>query len=153
MTEAETRAAIVAEALTWEGTPYHNRARIKGVGVDCAQFPAAVYEAVGLVPHLDPEYSPQWYLHRDEELYLQWVKPHAREIGRDELGPGDFAIWKYGRTYSHGAIVIEPPVVIHANLIAEAVVRSDMDGEEELLRRPARFFTLFNKPRKPKVDR
>ena len=34
MTEAETRAAIVAEAMSWIGTPYHSHARIKGVGVD-----------------------------------------------------------------------------------------------------------------------
>lgn len=143
MTEAEARAAVVAEALTWQGTPYHSRGRIKGVGVDCAMFPAACYEAVGLVPHLDPEYSPQWFMHRDEELYLQWVKPYAREIERDELGPGDFAIWKYGRTYSHGAIVIDPPLIIHAHGGAEAVVLGDMDREEELRIRPARFFTLF----------
>lgn len=138
-----TRAAIVAEALTWEGTPYHHHARVKGVGVDCAQLPAAVYEAVGLVPRIDPEYSEQWMMNRDEELYLKWVFPHAVEITREQVGPGDFAIWKFGRTFSHGAIFIEPPVVIHAVIGAGAVVRANIDEEEELKRRTARFFTLF----------
>lgn len=143
MNESSWREAIVAEALTWEGTPYHHRARVKGVGVDCAQYPAAVYHAVGLVPDLRPQYDSEWFLHRDEELYLEWVRPHAREISREELAPGDFVIWKFGRTFSHGAIVIEPPVVIHAVMAGRAVIRADMDRDEELRTRPALFFTLF----------
>lgn len=138
-----TREDVVREALTWEGTPYHHHARVKGVGVDCAQLPAAVYEAVGIIPHLSPRYSEQWMMSRDEELYLSYVFPYAREITRDEVAPGDFGIWKYGRTFSHGAIVIEPPVVLHAVISGRAVVRANMDQEEELKRRPARFFTVF----------
>jgi cell wall-associated NlpC family hydrolase len=143
VTEAEARTALVAEALSWEATPYHERARIKGVGVDCAQFPAAVYEAVGLIPHIEPDYCAQWMLHRDEERFLAWVLPHAREIGRELLGPGDFGIWKFGRTFSHGAIVIDPPVVIHAVIRGGGVIRGDMDRDIELATRAARFFTLF----------
>ena len=37
-----SRAAVVAEAIAWLGTPYHHRARIKGVGVDCAQLALGV---------------------------------------------------------------------------------------------------------------
>lgn len=138
-----TREDVVREALTWEKTPYHHHARIKGVGVDCAQLPAAVYEAVGLIPHLSPEYSEQWMMSRDEELYLSYVFPHAREIQREEIRPGDFVIWKWGRTFSHGAIVIDPPVVLHAVISARAVIRANIDEQEELKRRPARFFTVF----------
>jgi cell wall-associated NlpC family hydrolase len=61
-----TRQDVVREALGWEGTPYHHRARLRGVGVDCAMLPAMVYEAVGLIPRVEPDYSPQWMLHRDE---------------------------------------------------------------------------------------
>ena len=138
-----TREDVVQEALSWEGTPYHHHARIKGVGVDCAQLPAAVYEAVGLIPHVAPRYSEQWMMSRDEELYLSYVFPYAKEISREEVAPGDFAIWKYGRTFSHGAIVIEPPVILHAVIRARRVVRANMNEEEELKRRPARFFTVF----------
>ena len=137
-----TRADVIREALSWERTPYHHRARLKGVGVDCAMYPAAVYETVGLIPHLSPDYSPQWMLHHDEEQYLGWVTPYAREIERAAVGPGDFAIWKFGRTFSHGAIVINPPEVIHA-LAGTGVVRGNMDRDEDLRTRPVRFFTLF----------
>ena len=134
---------MVREALAWENTPYHPRARLKGVGVDCAQFPAAVYEAAGLIEHIAPAYSAQWMLHRDEEQFLGWVRRYAREIGRSEVGPGDFGIWKFGRCFSHGAIVIDPPLVIHAVIVGGGVIRAHIDRDEELLSRPAKFFTLF----------
>jgi NlpC/P60 family putative phage cell wall peptidase len=137
------RAEIVAEALSWMGTPYHHHARLKGVGVDCAQLPCAVYHTVGLIPHLEPDYSPQWMLHRDEELYLAWVRPYTREITRAELRPGDLVMWKYGRTYSHSAIVIAAPTVIHAVNRDEAVVMGDIDRDADLIRRPALYFSLF----------
>lgn len=141
--DAEARAAIVAEALSWEGTKYHAHARVKGVGVDCAQLPAAVYEAVGLAPHVAPNYSSDWMLHRDEELYLAHVLPHAREITREESGPGDLVMWKFGRTFSHSAIIIDLPVVIHAVLRGGAVIRADIDQDADLVSRPARFFTVL----------
>ena len=143
MTEQEQRAAVVTEALTWLGTPYHNHARIKGVGVDCANLPAAVYHAAGLIPDLKPEYAAQWYMHRDEELYLDWVKPYAREIQAAEAGPGDFVIWKFGRTFSHGAIILAPPQIIHASLAGGCAHLADMERDDDLAVRPRRFFTLW----------
>lgn len=139
-----TRADVVAEALRWEGTPYHSHARVLGVGVDCCNLPAAVYEACGLCPHLAPRYSRQWFLHHDEELFLEWVRPHAREIPRALAREGDMGIWRFGRTFSHAAILIEPPVVLHAVALTGAVIRSDMNRDEELRLRPALFFTLWD---------
>jgi len=138
-----TREDVVREALRWEGTPYHHRARLRGAGVDCAMLPAAVYEAVGLIPHVEPDYSPQWMLHRDEEQFLGWVTRFAHEIPREAVGPGDLAIWKYGRCYSHAAIVIDLPEVLHAVIRGGGVLRANADRDEELRSRPVKFFTLF----------
>lgn len=139
-----TRSDVVREALSWERTAYHHRARVKGVGTDCAMFPLATYQACGLVPSdVRPAYSPQWMQHRDEEQYLGWVRQFAREITRDEAGPGDFAIWKYGRCFSHGAIIIDLPEIIHAVIRGGGVVRGNIDRDEELRSRPVKFFTLF----------
>lgn len=138
-----TREDVVREALRWEGTPYHHRARLRGIGVDCAMLPAAVYEAVRLIPRVEPDYSPQWMLHRDEEQFLGWVTRFAREIPRRAVGPGDLAIWKYGRCYSHAAIVIDLPEVLHAVIRGGGVVRGNADRDEELRSRPVKFFTLF----------
>jgi cell wall-associated NlpC family hydrolase len=30
-----TREAVIAEARTWLGTPWHHQASLKGVGCDC----------------------------------------------------------------------------------------------------------------------
>jgi hypothetical protein len=32
MSQAAERRAVIAEAMTWKGTPWHHRARIKGAG-------------------------------------------------------------------------------------------------------------------------
>lgn len=41
------RAAVVAEARSWVGTPFHWQARVKGVGCDCMGLVAGVAEALG----------------------------------------------------------------------------------------------------------
>jgi cell wall-associated NlpC family hydrolase len=109
----EQRALVIAEAVTWLRTPYHHAARVKGAGVDCAQILIAVYAAVGLIADFKPDdYPPDWMLHRSDERYLGHVMQYARQV--DAPGPGDIAMWKFGRCFSHGAIVLEWPLVIHA---------------------------------------
>lgn len=74
MADTDTmRRAVVAEALTWLRTPYHHAARIKGVGVDCAQFLIAVYAATGLIDDFTPDrYPPDWHLHRTAGGFYRW---------------------------------------------------------------------------------
>ncbi len=119
--EAERRLTIVSEAKTWLGTPYHHEARVKGVGVDCAQLLLAVYSApgVGLIPEIAVAHYPRdWHMHRSAERYMAIVREHAREI-EGPPQPGDVVLWRFGRCFSHGAIVIAWPIVIHAYLDAE----------------------------------
>ncbi len=113
--ESNQRQAIITEALTWLGTPYHSHARVKGAGVDCGLFIAEVFEHCGVIPHVDPGYySPEWMLHHSEELYQQWVeKFFVKRAGRPPL-PGDIIIYKFGLCRSHGAIVIDYPKIIHS---------------------------------------
>ncbi len=123
-----TRDHIVAEARSWIGTPYHHHGRIKGVGVDCAQILAAVYEVAGLVPHLDlGNYSPQWHLHRNEEVYLRWLENSgAKRLPESQQPqPGDIGVWQFGRTYSHGGIVVDggaDPTLVHAYINRGVIV-------------------------------
>lgn len=145
MTEAQERAAIVAEAREWLGTRYHEHATIKGVATDCAMFPFCVAKAVGRIPAdaPPPEYSSQSMLHEDREHYLGFVRQWAREIERDQVLPGDFAIFRYGRSYSHGAIVTDLPEVIHAVIRGNGVILGNIDRDDDLLNRKVKFFTLF----------
>ena len=137
------REAVVAEALGWLGTPYAHRQRLKGVGVDCAQFPLAVYAAAGAIPPTEVgAYAPQWHLHRSEELYLGWVLRLGREIAPEAARPGDFLLWRYGRTFSHGAILLDASRVIHARR-GLGVVIDGADMDEDLRTRPLRAFALL----------
>ena len=128
MTESELyqRQYFVAEALSWEGTPYHHGQREKGLGVDCAWYLADCAANAGLIPRLEFEYYPRdWHQHRNDERYLRQVEKFARKMpeGADPL-PGDIAMHQFGRCVAHGAIVIAWPRIIHA-VIGVGVVRGE----------------------------
>jgi len=139
--ESVKRAAVVTEAQSWLRTPYHHRGRLKGVGADCAQLPAAVYAACGLIPEppLD-DYPRDWHLHRSAERYMERVTQYASEIFTDPL-PGDFVLYRWGRCFAHGAIVVRWPHIIHA-VIGEGVVLGD-GTSGRLAGRQRKTFTLW----------
>lgn len=132
-TETEQRAAVVAEALSWQGTRYHHRARIKGAGVDCGMLLAEVYERAGVIPHVDPGmYSRDWMCHRDEERYLAFVETYAKRIPGPPQ-PGDIVLYRYEKCISHAAIVIEWPQVLHAYAPVLEVVLDDGLANADLM--------------------
>ncbi len=137
---ASRRAAIVAEAERWLGTPFHHQGRVKRAGVDCAMLLAEVFERCGCVPHVEAGYyPPDWHMHRDAERYLEKLLPYASEIaGPPE--PGDVAVFRFGRTFSHGAIAVAWPRLIHAYW-QQGVVRGDA-SLYPLAGREVRFFTI-----------
>lgn len=141
MTLSADRESLIAEARTWLGTPYHPCADVKGVGVDCAMILVRLFAGIGRVPvDLDPRpYSPDWHLHRSEEAYLDWLLKYAAETDAPE--PGDVAVWRFGRTYSHGGIIVADGHVLHS-LKPIGVVITSM-REEPLAGRDARFFSIF----------
>ena len=121
-TESEARRAVIDEAMEWEGTPYIPSGRVKGRngGCDCLTFVAGVYEGAGIIDRLPiPQYPHDFHLHSDAELYL---------LGKDDTpgmlhfcdeidGPpqrADIVLFKFGLCFSHAAIVIEWPMIIHA---------------------------------------
>jgi cell wall-associated NlpC family hydrolase len=129
------REQIATEALTWLGTPYHHHGRIRGVGVDCAQILLSIYvDALGLAPPLDVgQYSPQWHLHRSDEVYLAWLaQAGAREVQEPELG--DIAMFKFGRTFSHSAICVGNELWLHAyvrlGVVSSRLTEAPLEGRE-----------------------
>jgi len=136
----DLRKAVIREAESWIGTPFHHAARVKGAGVDCLMLLAEVYERAGLSSRIEPPfYVPDWHLHRDAERYMEGLLFYARPIETPE--PGDIALFRFGRTFSHGAIVTSWPRLIHAywNI---GVVWGDATLYP-LKDRPVRFFTPF----------
>jgi cell wall-associated NlpC family hydrolase len=140
----QLRTDICAEAHRWLRTPWQHRQRLQGVGVDCAQLLLAVYEAVGLLQagQVDPgEYPMDWHLHRDEERFLAGVLSVAHPVADPQ--PGDAAIFKFGRTASHAAIVLSPGVVLHAYAPDGCVTISDLTVSAHLAERLVGYYSLI----------
>ena len=136
----DARARVIAEALSWLGTPYHRHGRIKGVGVDCATLLCEVYEAAGVVSHVDPGlYSGDWHLHRSEEQYLGCLNRYGTEV--DAPQPGDVIVWRFGRCFSHGAILCENETVAHSYLNQGVIL--DRRDAQKFTGREAKYFTFM----------
>lgn len=107
------RDQVVNEALTWLGTPYVAKARVKGVGTDCGGFLYEVYNPIfGPFASMPTDYSPDWALHNDRERYLEFIMPYIREV--ETPLPGDMTLYKVGQAYSHAAIFLNDKQYIHA---------------------------------------
>jgi cell wall-associated NlpC family hydrolase len=156
MNENEGRAAVIAEAKTWIGTPFKHESRIKGAGCDCGEFLIACYSAAGLMPDYNPPHVPeQWHLHKDApgfdpEMYLRQIEKFAHEIPANP-GPGDIAMFWWGHAYSHSAIVVRwPTELVHCFFVAGVqFVNAEIDPYLKRFRwaHPPRFFSVFGPPR------
>ena len=139
------RSAIVSEARTWLGTPYHHAADIIGVGVDCAMILVRVFCDLGLIEPFDPRpYTKDWMLHREDERYLGFLTDRSCEVERP--ASGDVILFRVGRCFSHGGIVsgAEPLTIIHAFAPARCVVEEEIARNLELAERlsQAKFFSV-----------
>jgi cell wall-associated NlpC family hydrolase len=132
----EQRTAVIAEARSWIGTPYHHAADVKKHGVDCAMLLVRVYANVGLIENFDPRpYTRDWFLHRSEERYLGFLFDRAYEVR--EPGLGDVIVFKIGRCFAHAGIVsrVAPLAMIHAFAPTRCVVEDIIERSAELTER------------------
>lgn len=125
--EAQQRAAVIAEAMTWEGTPYRQQAATKGGAVDCCMVLVQSWVAAGVFEPFDPRpYPPNWHMHQDRERYLEWLELAATEV--QVWQPGDIVVWKFARTYSHSGIIVNSAGhVLHALQDFHRCTLTDMD--------------------------
>jgi cell wall-associated NlpC family hydrolase len=124
--EAAARDKVDQIARTWIGTPYHDHGEVKGAGVDCATLLKCVYVEAGLIDDFQiGGYSPQFFLHHAEERYLGWVARFAAEIPLERVRHGDVVLYRIGKCFAHGAIVVLPgwPAIIHAHHATRCVRR------------------------------
>lgn len=153
---------LIAEALTWEGTPHKNNQALKGKdgGVDCIRFPCEAAKRAGInvtVPLNYPS-DPQGekllnYL--DEQLYLigtvrnvyPWSDRYlSRSTTKEQLlmltQPGDILVFQ--RTYKgapgHVELLLDSEYKIHCT-IKNGVVKSRL-GSAKLLAAVYRFKEL-----------
>lgn len=137
------RQNIIDEAMSWLRTPWHHRACVKSAGVDCVFLIVGVYNAVGLTHISDadiPYYSRDIMMHRNEETVLGSIVKYGIEVTKPARG--DVAIWKFGRIFSHAAIIVDWPIIIHAHRQEGMVLLGDA-SKGELVGREVKFFSLI----------
>jgi cell wall-associated NlpC family hydrolase len=141
----EERERVIATAREWLRTPYHPNARLRGIGVDCAQFLIGVYHDAGLIPEVDTgSYSATIHLHQENTQYIETILRFAREIEESEVQPGDVVLYKVAHAWAHAGVIVRwPDVIIHA-VNRTGVIESHGTIEGFVLKRPHRFFTLRN---------
>ena len=125
------RAEVVMAAYSWDNTPYHHQAGVKGVGVDCAYLIGKVAEEVGAIKkfHVEP-YSVEWHWHSKEEVMCSIVESFgAVQIPKTECKPGDILAFKYGRVCSHLGIMVTKDHFIHAHIKVGKVLVNSLSGE------------------------
>lgn len=124
MSESQERAAVVAAARGYIGTPYRSNAKLKNVGVDCATLIMLAFTEAGVRPPIDVgHYSDQWHLHSDVPLYERAIADNGGKLV-DAPQIGDIVLYFQGRQFAHGAIVTRthPLWVIHAYAPSRCVV-------------------------------
>jgi len=138
--EAAERAQVVAAARLWLKTPWKHRSAVLGSGIDCARHLLETGVRSGMVERFDPSfYTADWHWHRNEERFLDVVREHTTEVSDTDapiamrepgfsVRPGNVLIWQNGRTFSHGAIVGEWPMIVHASWPARICLEESVYG-------------------------
>jgi len=126
-----TRAAVVAEARTWVGTPFQHNQSCKGHGCDCIGLVIGIYRALGsLAASYQPEpYSQQWHAHKNEEVLLHNTLALGFAIVSREPQPADLLVFKYGKVCSHVGIYLGNDEFIHAYFSLKRAVIQPLRGE------------------------
>jgi NlpC/P60 family putative phage cell wall peptidase len=113
-----TRAAIVAAARGWRGTPYRHQASLKGIGCDCLGLVRGVWrDMFGTEPEPTPPYAPDWAEATHGEPLADAALRHMTEVDAQAFAPGDVLLfrWRAHMTAKHAAIVTAPDAMIHAH--------------------------------------
>lgn len=112
-----TRAAILAAAHGWLGTPYRHQGATKGVGCDCLGLVRGIWrEVYGTEPEQPSAYAPDWAESGSEDRLLMAAQRHCRALPIGEGRAGDLLVfrWRPHLMAKHLAILIEGDRILHA---------------------------------------
>ena len=88
-------ALIIAAARSWLGTPYHDQASVKGVGVDCLGLARGIWrEVVGPEPLSVPPYSRDWGETLATEVLAEGAAGWLQSIPLAETAPGSVVLFR-----------------------------------------------------------
>ena len=109
--------AVIAAALAWLGTPYHDQASLRGVGCDCLGLARGVWrDLVGAEPQLIPPYSRDWGETGVREVLADGARAMMIEIPLTQIEPGALVLFRMAprAIAKHVGILTAPDRFIHA---------------------------------------
>lgn len=127
---AALRAAAIAEATSWIGTPYRHQASLKGVGCDCLGLVRGVWRVVlGAEPERPPAYRPDWAEATGADTLTEAAMRHLLPVAPDAMLPGDVLLfrWRPGLPAKHAGILVSETRFVHAHAGA-AVASAPLSG-------------------------
>lgn len=104
------RDAIVAEARSMIGTPWHHQGRLPGVGLDCIGLVVCVLERLGYT-------AKDRYGYRRApvpSMFLGAIRENWTEKPIADMEKGDMLLMAPGKLLQHSAIYAGNGVIIHA---------------------------------------
>lgn len=108
---------ILAEAMTWLGTPYRHQGSRKGVGCDCLGLVRGVWRAVyGGEPERPGPYSPDWAETGTGDPLIEAARRHCKERPLPQARPGDLLVfrWRIHHAAKHLGILLPGDRFLHA---------------------------------------
>lgn len=86
---------VVAEAVSWIGTPYIHQASVKGAGTDCLGLLRGVWRAVlGPEPMSVPSYTADWDEAAADEVLAKAAEQVLRRKPLQDAAPGDVLLFR-----------------------------------------------------------
>ena len=113
-----SRAAIIAEALRWTGTPYQHQASLIGIGADCLGLVRGVWRAcVGPEPEAAGPYSSDWAEASGQERLFEAGSRFFTPVSLAAARPGDVLLfrWRENVPAKHLAILTTSDLMVHAH--------------------------------------
>ena len=108
---------IVTSARSWIGTPYHDQASVRGVGVDCLGLARGVWRMeVGPEPLVVPPYSRDWGEIQASEVLAMGAASWLIPIPVKEAGAGSVVLFRMvrGAIAKHVGILTGEGTFIHS---------------------------------------
>ena len=115
---AMTRAAIVAAARGWIGTPYQHQGSLRGVGCDCLGLVRGVWrDVIGAEPEQPGAYSSDWAEASGREALAEAAFRRLVPLAVSDFAAGDVLLfrWRTGFVAKHAAIASSAATMIHAH--------------------------------------
>lgn len=116
-TDGVDRAAVIAAARGWVGTPYRHQAAVRGAGCDCLGLVRGVWvELYGTAAEEPPAYTQTWLGPVEGERLWAALGRHFREIPPLAARPGDVLLFRMRSRgpAKHAAIASAAGRMVHA---------------------------------------